>query len=50
MKFRIVVGFIFLFQLITYSQNIQNKSLSNELLNTPTISVTIWGSFPKDLF
>ena len=46
MKFRIVVGFIFLFQLITYSQNIQNKSLSNELLNTPTISVTIGGSFP----
>ena len=46
MKFRIVGGIIILFQLMAYSQNIQNKTLSSDLLNTPTISVTIGGSFP----
>ncbi|MEJ2104277.1 MAG: SLBB domain-containing protein [Ignavibacteriaceae bacterium] len=46
MKFRIIVGIIILFQLIAYSQNIQNKSLSSDLLSTPAISVTIGGSFP----
>jgi protein involved in polysaccharide export with SLBB domain len=46
MKFILVVGYIFLFQLLLYSQNIQNKALSSELLNTPAINVTIGGSFP----
>jgi protein involved in polysaccharide export with SLBB domain len=45
MKFILVVGYIFLFQLLLYSQNIQNKALSSELLNTPAINVTIGGSF-----
>ena len=46
MKFRIVVGCVILFQFLSYSQNVQNKTLSSDLLNTPAISVTIGGAFP----
>ena len=46
MKTKIVTYLLFCIYLTAYPQNLQNKNLSNDLLNMTTISVTIGGSFP----